>query len=269
MSDIFNFSILKIGEYEIKIETVLLLLLLCTIVVILLYLIKRTIYRAPKIDEAKKYSIFKLVKYFVLVLAVIFGLQTAGFNLSVLLAGSAALLVGLGLGIQALFSDYISGIILLVGSSVKVNDVLEVNGLICRVKEINLRTTTVFTREDKYIILPNSDLTKNQLINWTLNDVASRFDVSVGVDYSSDVNLVMKILKEAVDHQEFIMKTPEPFVRFSDFGDSSLDFTVYFWSERVFRVENIKSQIRVRIFELFRENNIKIPFPQRDLHMKD
>ena len=269
MSDIFNFSIFKIGEYEVKIETVLLIVLLIAIVVILLYLIKRAINNAPKIAESKKYSIFKLVKYIILVIAVILGLQTAGLNLSVLLAGSAALLVGLGLGIQALFSDYISGIILLVGSSIKVNDVLEVNGLICRVKEINLRTTTVFTREDKYIILPNSDLTKNQVINWTLNDVASRFDVSVGVDYSSDVNLVMKILKEAVVQQEFIMKTPEPFARFIDFGDSSLNFKVYFWSERVFRVENIKSHIRVRIFELFRENNIKIPFPQRDIHMKN
>jgi small-conductance mechanosensitive channel len=148
-----------------------------------------------------------------------------------------------------------------------VHDVIEVNGLVCRVQKINLRTTTVLTRDDKYIILPNTDLTKNQLINWTHSDLASRFDITVGVDYSSDVNLVMKILKEAADKQEGILKNPEPSVRFNDFGESSLDFAVLFWSEEVFRVEKIKSEIRVRIYDMFKENKVTIPFPQRVVHM--
>ena len=139
--------------------------------------------------------------------------------------------------------------------------------MICIVKEINLRTTTVLTRDDKYIILPNSNLTKNQLINWTHNNLSSRFDVNVGVDYSSDVNQVMRILKTAVDSQNGILKEPNPFVRFTDFGDSSLNFSVIFWSEDVFRVETIKSEMRIKIFELFKENNIIIPFPQRVLHI--
>jgi small-conductance mechanosensitive channel len=266
MSELLNYTILKIGDFKIEVFSIFKLLLLIFFVIGFLYAVKRTIYSAKKIDPAKKYSIFKLIKYFVFVIAFVFGLENFGFNLSVLLAGSAALLVGIGLGIQHLFSDYISGIILLVSSSVKVNDVIEVNGLICRVKEINLRTTTVFTREDKYIILPNTDLTRNQIINWTFTDVASRFDVSVGVDYSSDISPVMKILREAVDKQEDILKEPAPFVRFTDFGESSLDFSVFFWTEKVFRVENIKSEIRIRIFEMFKDNNIKIPFPQREIH---
>jgi len=170
------------------------------------------------------------------------------------------------LGMQNLFSDYISGIIILIDSSVKVNDVIEVNGMVCKVIEINLRTTTVLTRDDKYIILPNTDLTRNHLNNWIHNDLASRFEVTVGVDYSSDVKLVMEILKTAVDNQNGILKKPAPFIRFNDYGDSSLDFCIYFWSEDVFRVENIKSEMRIRIFELFKEHNITIPFPQRVLH---
>jgi small-conductance mechanosensitive channel len=196
-------------------------------------------------------------------------LQLFGFNLSVLVAGSAALLVGVGLGLQNLFSDFVSGIILLVDSSVKVNDVIELNGLVCTVQEINLRTTTVLTRDDKYIILPNSDLTRNQLINWTHSDLASRFEVTVGVDYSSDIHQVIQILKKAVDSQNNVLKEPNPFIRFTDFGDSSLNFSVIFWSEELFRIETTKSDLRIKIFELFKENNITIPFPQRVVHINN
>jgi small-conductance mechanosensitive channel len=104
----------------------------------------------------------------IILISIVAGLQLFGFNLSVLVAGSAALLVGIGLGLQNLFSDFISGILLLLDSSVKVNDVIELNGMVCVVQEINLRTTTVLTRDDKYIILPNTDLTRNQLIGPTV-----------------------------------------------------------------------------------------------------
>ena len=267
MKDILDFTLLQIGTYDLKIISILKLIAFILIVLIVLKVIRKTIYKIDKIDIGKKYSIYSLAKYLIIVVALILGLEMFGFNLSVLVAGSAALLVGIGLGLQNLFSDFISGIILLVDSSVKVNDVLESNGLVCIVKEINLRTTTVLTRDDKYIILPNTDLTRNQLINWTHSDLTSRFDVSVGVDYSSDVNQVMQILKQAIDEQEGILKEPKPFVRFNDFGDSSLDFAIYFWSEDVFRVENRKSELRVRIFELFKTNNITIPFPQRVVHI--
>jgi small-conductance mechanosensitive channel len=118
---------------------------------------------------------------------------------------------------------------------VKVNDVIELNGMVCVVQEINLRTTTVLTRDDKYIILPNTDLTRNQLINWTHSDLASRFEVTVGVDYSSDVKQVMQILKAAVDSQMGVLK--DPFIRFTDFGDSSLNFSIIFGRKNCFALK--------------------------------
>jgi len=251
-----------------KVSIMLKLIVLLLLVTLLLFGIRKTIFRARRIEQSRKYSIYSLTKYFILVLTLVIGLQILTFDLTVLLAGSAALLVGFGLGIQSLFSDFVSGIILLVDASVKVNDVIEVNGLVCRVLEINLRTTTVLTREDKYIILPNTELTKNPLINWTHSEVVSRFEVQVGVDYSSDVDLVMRIMKEATVKQEGVLKSPNPFVRFTDYGDSSLNFSVFFWAEEVFRVENIKSQIRISIFELFQANNITVPFPQRVVHIR-
>src|SRR5665647_207439 len=268
MKDIFNYSILELGDFDLKVSIILKLSVLIIFVAILLFVLRKTINKAKRIELSRKYSIFRLAKYFILVLAVVIGLQILTFDLTVLLAGSAALLVGFGLGIQSLFSDFVSGIILLVDASVKVDDVIEVNGLVCKVQEINLRTTTVLTRDDKYIILPNTDLTKNPLINWTHSDIASRFDVSVGVDYTSDVNLVMKIIKEVAENQEGVLKNPSPYVRFTEYAESSLNFAVFFWVEEVFRVENIKSEIRVRIFEDFASNNVIIPFPQRDIHIK-
>lgn len=267
MKDLLNKSILSFGDVTVKISMIIEIIALIISVIVILVILRKAIFKTKKIEESKKYSIFNLLKYFILVIGIVIGLQVVGFNITLLLGGSAALLVGFGLGIQSIFSDFVSGFVLLVDSTVKVNDVIEINGLVSKVQDINLRTTTVLTRDDKYIILPNTDLTRNQLINWTHSDIASRFDVSVGVDYSSDVNVVMNLLRESVLNMDGILEKPVPFVRFTDYGDSSLNFSVFFWSEEVFRVEQIKSDIRVRIFNLFNTNGIKIPFPQRVVHL--
>ena len=268
MKEILDFTLIQFENLTIKVSSILILIIFLIVVFLLLQIIKKTIFRTAKIDIAKKHAIFSLIKYCIIVFSLVICLQILGFNLSVLLAGSAALLVGIGLGLQNLFSDFVSGIILIIDSSVKVNDVIEVNGLVCKVQEINLRTTMVLTRDDKYIILPNSDLTRNQLINWTHSNITSRFEINVGVDYSSNVELVMKILKDAAEQQEGVLKDPPPFARFTDYGESSLNFCVFFWSEEVFRVENIKSDIRLKIFDSFKLHNITIPFPQRVIHSK-
>ncbi|QEE50941.1 mechanosensitive ion channel [Flavobacterium alkalisoli] len=266
IKELLNETLITIGKTQLKVSSVITLILFWVVVTFILKIIKKSIYRIHSFDDAKKYSIFTLVKYILLVIAVVLSMEIVGFNLSVLLAGSAALLVGLGLGIQNLFSDYISGIVILVDSAVKMGDVIEVNNIVGTVEEIRLRTTTVLTRDDKYIIIPNSDLTRNELINWTHNALASRFEVTVGVDYSSDVELVTNLLKEAAAEEPGVLQKPAPFVRFNNFGDSSLDFSVYFWVEDVFRVENAKSQMRYRILDKFRKNGVSIPFPQRVLH---
>ena len=268
MKEILNYTLIEVGQYQLKLAAVLMVLIIAIICFVFLFIIRKIIYGSKRIDEGKKYSFYNLVKYFLLVIAIVISLQTIGFDVSVILAGSAALLVGIGLGLQNLFSDFVSGIVLLIDATIKVNDVIEVNGLVCKVQEIKLRTTTVLTRDDKSIILPNSILTKNQIINWTHSEVDSRFEIQVGIDYGSDVTLAMEILKQAVHQQKDILKEPKPFVRFTDYADSSLLLTVFFWTNEVFRVENIKSEIRVRIFQMFKENNITIPFPQRVIHTR-
>lgn len=267
MNEFLERSIFEIGNFTLTYLSLAKFIAYTAAVTIFLQVVKWIIYRPVKIEISRKFAIYSLLKYVILVVTFIFGLQILGFNLSVLLAGSAALLVGVGLGLQNLFSDFVSGIIILIESSVKVEDVIEVNGLVCKVQKINLRTTTVLTREDKYIILPNSDLTRNQLINWTHSNVMSRFEIAVGVDYGSDVKLVMNLLKQAAEEHPLVLKKPSPSIRFDNYGESSLKFLIFIWSEEVFRVENTKSEIRIRVFELFKENNVTIPFPQRVVHI--
>ena len=269
MNEILNYTLIETGKHNIRVSNIIGLVLLTIATALIIYLLKRIIYRTQKIDVAKKYALFQLTKYFIVVIAIVIGLEILSFNISILLAGSAALLVGLGLGIQNLFSDFVSGIVILIDGTIKVNDIIEVNGIVCKVQEINIRTTTVLTRDDKYIIIPNTDYTQKHIINWTHSDISSRFEITVGVDYSSDIHTVMKIMENVAREQQYVLKNPKPFVRFNDYADSSLIFTVYFWSDEVFRVENIKSEMRIKIFDAFKASNVTIPFPQRVVHIQN
>lgn len=269
MKEFLDYTLYRLGKYELKVASLLIVIVFIVLVRIVLPVIKKSIYKTSRIETTKKHALFGLTKYVIIGISFIIVFQILGFNLSLLLAGSAAFLVGIGLGLQNIFSDFVSGIILLVESKIKVNDILEVNGLLGRVSEINLRTTTVLTRDDIYIILPNSELTRSQIINWTYTDIASRFEVTVGIGYSSDIVLVNKVLLGIIGEQNRALKYPEPFVRFQDFGASSLEFSIYFWSEDIYGIENIKSDIRTMIFEKFKDLHIEIPFPQRVVHLSN
>lgn len=269
LKEFFHFTIFRIGKERIEVSSVIFLIAFVFALYIFLRIIKKIIYNSKRLDISKKYTIYSLIKYFVYVIGFVLALDIIGINVSVLMAGSAALLVGIGLGLQNLFSDFVSGVILLIDSSIKVGDVIESDGLVCKVQEINLRTTNVLTRDDKYLILPNTMLTKNKLINWTHSNVSSRFDIQIGVSYASNPKLVMSILKNITEEHQLVENDPRPFVRFNDFGNSALVFKVYFWTGNVFRVENIKSELRVKYFEALKEHGIEIPFPQRVLHLQD
>lgn len=267
LKKILSYKLFSIGGSNIELSSIVFLILFIVVLHFFIRLLRKIIYSSSKLDPNKKFTIFSITKYILYIIGFTMSLNMIGINVSVLLGASAALLVGVGLGLQNIFSDFVSGIVLLLDSSVKVGDVIQVDDLVCQVNEINLRTTTVRTRDDKYIILPNTILTKNKLLNWTHNNSASRFDIEVTVSYNSDVNKVMEILKLSAVQHNTISNHPEPFVRFNAYGDSALVFNVYFWATDVFRVENLKSELRIKIFEEFEKNNIEIPFPQRVLHI--
>ena len=160
-----------------------------------------------------------------------------------------------------------SGFLLLFEGKVEVNDIVEVEGLIGRVIKISIRTSEISTRDDIIIVVPNSKLISENVINWSHNNQKTRFHVAVGVSYDSDVNLVKDILLACTRNFNEISSNPKPFVRFAKFGDSALDFELYFWTDEVFRIETLTSRLRFRIIEQFRANHIKIPYPQREIHL--
>lgn len=225
-------------------------------------------YQRKEINIGSQYAINQLFKYFLYVFAILIALQTMQINLTILLGGAAALLVGIGLGLQQTFNDLISGIILLSERSVEVGDVLEVSGRVGTVRRIGLRTSLVETRENTTIIMPNSKLIGDVVTNWSHDEDKARFKVSVGVAYGTDTALVKKLLLQVAQEHPKALKRPAPFVRFANFGDSSLDFELLFWTRDFARIEDAKSDMRFQIDKLFRENNITIPFPQRDVWMR-
>ena len=196
-------------------------------------------------------------------------MESVGLKLNILIASSAALLVGLGLGLQQVFSDYVSGILILFEGNLKVKDVVQLKDIIGEVTQIGLRTSKIETRDNYIIIVPNHKFTNDEIVNWSHIETKTRFHVNVGVAYGSEVRLVEKVLLDCAKTNKDISNTPAPFVRFDDFGNSSLDFQLYFFTRKSFRVENIKSDMRFLIDEKFRENNIRIPFPQMDIHVSE
>jgi small-conductance mechanosensitive channel len=274
LKNIMDFTVMEIKGYKFNISSILIIIGVYIVTRVFLYLIKRIILRKGDRQDkvtGRHYSLFLLSKYFIWFIAFGIMLDSVGIKLTFLIASSAALLVGLGLGLQEIFKDFVSGILLLIEQSVSIGDVMEVDGLIGRVTEMNLRTSKVQTREGIYMIIPNHKFINEKVINWSHNAFAVRFYIAVGVSYKSDVELVKKILEEcAKDHKEIIRNEAgkEPFVRLIDFGNSSIDFQLLFWSENIFFIENTKSELRFLIRKKFQENNIEIPFPQRDLYLK-
>lgn len=217
-------------------------------------------------DKLKFISVFKFIKYVVYLAVIFLTMNAAGINITLLLTASAVLFVGLGLALQDLFQDVIAGISIMLDKSVAVGDIVEVEGKVGKVFEIKLRTTRAITRDDKVIIIPNHKFISDIIFNYTQNHKTTREEVTVGVAYGSNVNLVAKILLECVQQQKRILKNPKPFVTFDDFGDSALLFSVHFFISDPFSEPTIKSDIRYRIDAGFRKHQITIPFPQRDVH---
>lgn len=264
-----EFEILSVGKYTIQVYSLLTAAAIIVVTYLILWIIKLALFRKRKsndYDKGNTYALFQIIKYIIWVLAIGLLLETIGVKVTVLIAGSAALLVGVGLGLQQTFNDIISGIILLSERSIKVGDILEIDEDIVTIQDIGLRTSKGLNRDEISIIIPNSLITTNKVINWSHQSKKTRFKINVGVAYGSDVNLVLKVLKESTLMHPDIYDSNSVEVRLSDFGNSSLDFQILFYSHSIFRIERVKSDIRRNINQKFLENKITIPFPQMDVH---
>jgi small-conductance mechanosensitive channel len=220
------------------------------------------------VDSGVRDSVEKFVRYGILAFGFLFALDNLGISISSLAAIGAILMVGIGFGLQNITQNFISGIILLLERPIKVGDIVTVGSFSGRVVDIRVRSTIIQTRDDISIIVPNSKLVSEEVINDSYSGQKIRRHVKVGAAYGSDVKTVKRLLTEAAMEHESVLKDPPPSVVFEDFGESSLDFDLRFWCSNIWQMEVISSDLRTAIEEKFRAANIQIPFPQRDLHIR-
>ncbi|GAA4812120.1 mechanosensitive ion channel family protein [Litoribaculum gwangyangense] len=271
LKEFLEFELISIGENKIRVYTLMTILLIFLITKLILWLIRKALFvkrKFKKLDKGSAYALFQIIRYVIWVITIGLILETIGVKVTVLIAGSAALLVGIGLGLQQTFNDIISGIILLSEQSIKIDDVLEIDGDVIRIQSIGIRTSKGLNTDDISVIIPNSLITTNKVINWSHQTKKTRFRIDVGVAYGSDVDLVIKILEESAFEHPDISDRELTEARLVNFGNSSLDFQVLFFSKNIFRINKVKSDIRRIINQKFTTNKIAIPFPQMDLHLK-
>ncbi|MBX3020149.1 MAG: mechanosensitive ion channel [Bdellovibrionales bacterium] len=220
------------------------------------------------VDSGVRDSIEKFIRYSVFLVGLMMALDNMGFSISSLAAVGAVLMVGIGFGLQNLTQNFISGIILLIERPIKVGDIIRVGSTSGRIVDIRVRSTIVQTRDDITIIVPNSKLISEEVINDSYSGKTIRQHLRVGVSYSSNIENVQRILCEAALRHSKVLKDPPPVAIFQDFGESSLDFDLRFFSSEIWTIDVVTGEIRSAILSELRKANIEIPFPQRDIHLK-
>ncbi|WER15116.1 mechanosensitive ion channel family protein [Elizabethkingia miricola] len=269
LKEILEYHIFALGQYSLTVYQLISSAVIVLVGLGIVRVFKSLIYKSEKIDVGKKFAFAQILKYIIIVFTAILAFRTLGVDVSPLLLGGSVILVGIGLGLQNLFLDFISGVIILLDRSIKVDDVVEIENIVGKVQQINIRTSTILTRDNKSMIIPNSILTKNKIVNMSYDDDVANFGIVIGVGYDSDVNLVMKLMLDAAKEHPEVFQDRPAVACLSNFGDSSLDFSLFFNSRYLFKAEAIKSDLRLSILNKFKENNIDIPFPIRTLYTPD
>ena len=273
LQQIIDQKLLTIGNYYITIGGIIIGLLILAFTRLGEWVangvLLKKYFKRKEVDQGRSFAISQIVKYTIYLIGTIFLINHVVGSVSFLALGSAGLFVGVGLGLQQTFTDFISGIILLVDRSSEVGDIIVIDGQIGQVKKIGLRSSEIYTRDRVSVIVPNSKLISNNFTNWSHNDEPARFYVEVGVAYSSDIKKVEEVLLACVKTNEKVLDNPEASVQLVNFGPSSLDFRLYYFSNEFFFAERVKSDLRKELFRMFEKENIQIPFPQQDIWIKD
>lgn len=269
----FLFYSVKVGEAQLSLALVLGAVLLFVIALLISRVIRwvlgRRVFPQFRIESGLEYTILRVLHYLIIILGAWTALTFAGANLTGLTVVAGLMSVGIGFGLQNVASNFISGVILLFERPIKVGDRITVGEVVGDVRSINLRSTRVITLDNISIIVPNSEFVSGRVVNWSHGDRKVRVHIPVGVAYGSDVERVTKALREEGERHPGVLRAPEPRVWFVGFGDSSLNFELLVWIADPITQPQTISDLNYAIDAAFRRNEIQIPFPQRDLHVRD
>jgi small-conductance mechanosensitive channel len=270
----FNIPLLQLGNTNITLWTIIYFLLLIFILSYSTAVLRRwMVYRVlskSRIDLGVRIAVGTIIRYIVLVIGIIIVLQTIGIDLSTLTIIGGALGIGIGFGLQNITNNFVSGLVILFERPIKVGDRVEVEDISGDVMRISMRATTILTNDNISIIVPNSEFISSKVINWSHIDRNVRLNFPVSVSYREDPENIKKVLLKIATENEGVLKDPKPDVLFDSFGESSLQFNLRVWTrEYTNRPGVLKSQLYYMIFKIFRQEGIEIPFPQREVRIKN
>jgi len=264
----------KIGSITFTIGAILTFVIILAISYLITSLISfsfdgnSSITKALNLPKGVPAAISLVIRYFIIAFGFVLALSSIGIDLSKFNLMAGALGLGIGFGLQNIVSNFISGLILVFERPILPGDTIEVNNLLGTVKKIGVRSSSINTFDGAEVIVPNTNLISNNLINWTLSDNVKRVEILIGTTYDSDPNEVLKILFDVASKNEQVLKSPSPMALFSDFGDSSLNFKLLFWVPYEIGLSS-KSNVSIEVYNRFKELGIQIPFPQRDVYIKN
>jgi small-conductance mechanosensitive channel len=266
--DIWNIKLLTVGGNDITISSIVLLIFIIFISFIFSWIAQGVFIRAmTRFRKSERFlGTKKLIHYIILVAGIAVGLQTIGIDLSVLFTAGAIFAVGIGFAMQNIMQNFASGVILLMEQAINPGDILEVDGMLVKVKKVGIRATMARTRDDEDLIIPNSLLVQSTMKNHTLEDTYFRARVDVGVAYESNMRQVREVLENvAAEVQEKGYRDPVVFLR--GFGDSAVNWEVSVWTDNPWDEARLKSNLMEGIWFALQENGVVIAFPQVDLHL--
>ncbi len=271
---LLNYNLINLGGTTITPTSILIALLL---LIVLIYtsgkaqrLLVGQLQTRTKLDTGAREAIGTIARYLVLFVGLLIIFQSIGIDLTALSVLTGAVGIGIGFGLQNIANNFISGLILLLERPIKVGDRIEVDDVNGDVVAIRARSTYVRTNDNITVIVPNSKFISENVINWSFDGGIIRFKIPVGVAYDTDVDLVTKLLTDVAKADPDVAKEPAPSVRLMSFGDNALEFELRAWSrDRLSRPGLFKSNLNYAIVRAFRENGIEMPFPQRDIWVRD
>ena len=251
------------------VESVMTLVLLLWLASFSSGVIEQRVRMSPSLTPSIKVLIGKLVRIFLITFAVLLALGGAGIDLTALTIFSGAVGIGVGFGLQKIISNFISGIILLLDKSVKPGDIIVVGETFGSIDKLNARYVSVITRDGTEHLIPNEELITQRVENWSYSHSLIRLRIPIGVSYDSDLRQVIALCIEAASECERILKNPEPKCLLKGFGDSSVDLELRVWIDDPQNGRsNLTSECLLKVWDKFQENDVEIPFPQRDLHIR-
>jgi len=272
LNKFFSFTLFELNQTPVSISSILMFFIVMIIFYLSSKILNRILIRKLliklKIEEGTRYTMLRINHYSIMLIGGIVAFQFIGIDLSGLAVIFGLLSVGIGFGLQNVTSNFIAGLILLFERPIKIGDRITVGDTEGDVLEINIRSTTIRTLNNITIIVPNSEFISSNVINWSHGDPKIRINVLVGVSYGSNIDDVLKALREVAEEHPEALQKPEPDILLRSFGDSSWDMDLRVWISHPNRHHIIKSEMNIAIVKKFRKYGIEIPFPQRDLHVR-